>query len=173
MRKHVFSKAALMALAVAVLVALNNNQSNAVTETFEADYRILAPLSITQVNHLEFGQIVKPGTGGQTNTFTMAPATGVVTISGAGDGTHAGSQHVGELSITAGALGLAVAQPLTGTPGACTDAANVTLDAITFGTATNSGNTHFHVTVGGTITVDGNASVSAGVCQYTVEANFA
>jgi hypothetical protein len=171
MRKYVFPKTILMAALIAGLVTLTTNQSNAVTASFDADYEILEPLGIHQNNHLEFGQMVKPSVGGTTNTFTMAPATGVVVVSGAGDGTHAGSQHAGELHVTAGASGLAVAQPLGVTPGSCDDA-GVTLTSISFGTATNSGNTNFTIAVGGAITVDGNAANGAGVCEYTVEANF-
>lgn len=158
---------------IAGLVTFSTNQSNAVTETFEADYEILAPLAIDENTGLDFGQIVKPSVGGQTNTFTLAPATGVVVVTGAGDGTHAGSQLAGELAVTAGASGLAVTQPLTGTPGACSDAANVTLDSIDFGTATNSGETNFTVAVGGVLTVDGSAGIASGICSYTVTANFA
>jgi hypothetical protein len=174
MRKYVIPKAVLMASLIAGLVTFSTNQSNAVTETFEADYEILAPLAIDENTGLDFGQIVKPSVGGTTNTFTLAPTGGVVvTNPGGGDGTHAGGEVPGELAVTAGATGLAVAQPLTGTPGACTDAANVTLDSISFGTATNSGDTNFTVAVGGVLTVDGNAAINSGICSYTVTANFA
>jgi len=157
---------------IAGLVTFSTNKSNAVTESFDAAYEILAPLAIAQTTALDFGQIVKPSVGGDTNTFTLAAATGVVVVSGAGDGTHAGSQFAGELAVTAGASGLAVTQPLTGTPGSCDDA-NVTLDSIDFGTATNAGNTNFDIAVGGVLTVDGNAAIATGVCTYTVTANFA
>lgn len=171
MKKYVSPKAVVMFAVIAGLVTFNSNQSNAVTETFKADYEILSPLAIAQNTALDFGKIVRPSTGGATNTFELAPATGVVTKTGAGDGTHAGSQSAGELAVTAGATGLAVTQPLTGTPGSCDDG-KVTLDAITFGTATNSGDTNFTVAVGGKITVDGDAGDATGKCEYTVEANF-
>jgi hypothetical protein len=173
MIKNVFPKAVIMASLIAGLVTFNSNQSNAVTETFQAAYEILTPLAIAQNTALDFGQIVKPSVGGVTNTFTLAPAGGI-SVTGAGDGTHAGSEQVGELAVTAGATGLAVDQPLTATPGACTDAANVTLDSISFGTATNSGNTNFTVAVGGALTVDGNATTGpgAGTCDYDVTATF-
>lgn len=58
-----------------------------VTATAPASVTILAPVTLTAVQGLDFGSVTKPGTPAG-NTVTL-DASGNVTVSGAGNATHA------------------------------------------------------------------------------------
>jgi hypothetical protein len=59
-----------------------------VTATASASVIVLAPVTISATQGLDFGAVTRPANSGG-NTITLDPATSSVTLSGAGDGARA------------------------------------------------------------------------------------
>lgn len=132
-------------------------QVHAASDTGTGTLDILASVTVTNTQDMDFGEIAAPSSGSQN--FVMAAATGVITP-GAGDGAAYGTPTAASFDIT----GTASASVST--------SAVVTTDfsdaSLTLGTLTTAGDTSTIPGGGsGTITVGGTLNVITGISAGT------
>ncbi len=140
-----------------VLVSMIVSQAHAASDTGTGTVEILAAVTVTNTQGIDYGGIVAPSVGAQD--FVMDPATGAVTP-GAGDGAAYGSPAVASFTVTGnGSQAISVSAAVT------TDFSDASLN---LGTLTTAGDTvNIPGDGSGTITMGGTLSVTSGITGGT------
>jgi hypothetical protein len=129
-----------------------------------AEVTIESPITITELDNLDFGNILAPTSG--TQKFKIDESTGAESISGAGSGGQfLNGSHRGHYSI----IGDDGPYTLTTLFGGCTDPVNLQLTAIAVdGTSVLDDDVY----VGGTLQVKSTVLPGPYTCNYSLTASY-